>query len=298
MIKNDNKPQRDSLYGNEEKCLFQGRFAPSSQIGLQKVLAKGSITVLNVSCWDMRSSWRVPSRRIYDHLLLFVAEGTLVLRTGKRSFEFSRGSMVCIPELVEHSYGFADGCSRGRLFVLHCLGNVSWQGSLFSELGVTCLEISHADAVLEELADIVAIKNWLRKEAFSLAEGLIKRVLLTAIRERSLKLTAGRTYSPRVATALQFIHDHLMEGISVADIAHSVGLQEVHFRNVFRRECGLSPLRALNHLRLQQAARLLVRSAEPLSKVAEQCGFATATYFCQVFRKHFRQSPDQFRHRF
>jgi len=51
----------------------------------------------------------------------------------------------------------------------------------------------------------------------------------------------------------------------------------------------------LNERRLQTACHLLASTSETVSEIAETCGFASPFYFSRVFRRHFGQSPINYR---
>lgn len=87
----------------------------------------------------------------------------------------------------------------------------------------------------------------------------------------------------------------LGEVITLTEWAKSVGLNAVYFGRVFKRETGLRPMDWLNQRRLQLACQQLASTRQTITAIAEACGFASPFYFSRVFRKHFGQSPMQYR---
>lgn len=57
----------------------------------------------------------------------------------------------------------------------------------------------------------------------------------------------------------------------------------------------MGPGRYRNILRLEQAARLLLRSRRRIIEIAIHCGFRSHPIFSRAFQRHFGISPSQFR---
>ena len=64
-----------------------------------------------------------------------------------------------------------------------------------------------------------------------------------------------------------------------------------HFHDTFNR----SPISMLNHLRMEQAARLLKTGRMPVDQVASRVGFSSRSHFSQAFKKHTGITPADFR---
>ncbi|MBL8154493.1 MAG: helix-turn-helix transcriptional regulator [Anaerolineae bacterium] len=87
-----------------------------------------------------------------------------------------------------------------------------------------------------------------------------------------------------VNRALQWLHAHSHENILMSDVARTVNLSPVHFRQVFRRAMGVSPKQYLFALRLQTSKCLLMHD-RPVSEVAELAGFGSPQEFSKAFRR-------------
>jgi AraC family transcriptional activator of mtrCDE len=64
-----------------------------------------------------------------------------------------------------------------------------------------------------------------------------------------------------------------------------------HFNETFKR----SPISMLNHVRMEQAARLLKTGRIPVDQIATRVGFSSRSHFSRVFKKHTGSSPADFR---
>jgi len=58
---------------------------------------------------------------------------------------------------------------------------------------------------------------------------------------------------------------------------------------------GQSPIDFLVDYRIEEGARLLIETIDPISQIASACGFADQSYFNRVFRRKLNCSPGEFR---
>ena len=103
------------------------------------------------------------------------------------------------------------------------------------------------------------------------------------------------TYTGTIKVALQYIHDHYREKISIADAAAAVGFSSPHFMRIFKTETGDTFLHALNDYRLEMACHLLSHSDMPVSEAAAEAGFDNLSYFIRLFHRKYNTTPGSWR---
>ena len=81
----------------------------------------------------------------------------------------------------------------------------------------------------------------------------------------------------------------------LSSLSKEMEISDVYFRKLFKNQYGISPLKYLNSLRLQNAIALMKHPFIPLEECATQSGFSSLQYFCRVFKKELGISPGQFR---
>ena len=95
--------------------------------------------------------------------------------------------------------------------------------------------------------------------------------------------------------AVEYLHAHLEEPVTVAQLARAAALSASHFTREFRKEMGKSPKQYLLRARLGHAKRLLLRGDSTITEIALQTGFSHAGHFSTAFRRAFGLSPSAFR---
>lgn len=102
---------------------------------------------------------------------------------------------------------------------------------------------------------------------------------------------------PRVYRARHFLHQSLETRITLADVARAACLSRARLCALFKEEIGSAPMQYLEGLRLEQAARLLLFTADPVDAIAQRFGYAERKYFDKRFKRCWGETPCQYRRR-
>jgi AraC family transcriptional regulator len=84
-------------------------------------------------------------------------------------------------------------------------------------------------------------------------------------------------------------------GLALADVARRLDMSVSHFIKGFRESEGVSPYHWFMQRRIAQATTLLRDETIPLSKVADECGFADQSHFTKAFTRLLGISPGRWR---
>lgn len=131
------------------------------------------------------------------------------------------------------------------------------------------------------------------------AEALTNRLTLLMLRHYSTrpavkKLPTSRLTSAQLNIVDAYIHAHLEEKITLADLAACLHLSVPHFERMFRTTTRIPPYRYVLEIRLEQARSLLEKTRLPVAEIALQCGFSTQSHFTAHFSRYFGVSPVRF----
>lgn len=99
----------------------------------------------------------------------------------------------------------------------------------------------------------------------------------------------------RVLKAVIYMKKHLAEEISTNTIAEYIGCSRSYFCIVFKKLAGISVGDYLQQIRIEHAKELLVRTEEPVTKIAFLSGYHDIYYFNRVFQKMMQCSPREYR---
>jgi len=284
-----------SLYGNEWKDRLKEYLSPEQQEMTSYVISEMQLIILNASLWHCRQPWAVPERKVTDNLILILEKGTLDVQVADQRQTIIPGNCVFIPENLNHSYGFHEGCSECSLFVMHALPLHPSIEHPFSGLDSFFQNLEYSAATFSMLRRGIALRNYNQNEAFAYVSWVVQSIILDLVSAGHYRKETKNYTSSRIKEAYRFIHNNVAEDFSIRDVAESVGLKEVQFRKLFRRETGFSPNAYIHRLRLLYSVRLLTRYNYSLKEVAGKSGFNSVSYFCSSFMKYFHCTPEHYR---
>jgi AraC family transcriptional regulator len=94
---------------------------------------------------------------------------------------------------------------------------------------------------------------------------------------------------------LIYIQNHLERKLSLDELAGVAEFSPYHFHRIFRSVVGETVKEHVRRLRLEQAARSLKTSNEPVTNIAFQAGYETHESFSRAFKTMFGVSPSGYR---
>lgn len=95
--------------------------------------------------------------------------------------------------------------------------------------------------------------------------------------------------------AKDLLAGQLARNVSLAEVAGECRLSRSHFGKAFRQSVGVTPHAWLTARRIEAVKQMLLGSNEPLSEIAQACGFADQSHLTRVFGARVGQSPAQWR---
>lgn len=112
---------------------------------------------------------------------------------------------------------------------------------------------------------------------------------------RKVEFNSTRQHADAVFRAIELVRARLDADVSEAEIAASVHMSRGHFSKSFKRVTGKSYGDYVRILKLEHAKKLLLRTDEPITRVAELCGFQDYRYFSRLFRDYTGKLPTDYR---
>lgn len=119
----------------------------------------------------------------------------------------------------------------------------------------------------------------------------------------SLRQLAGRISAAKDAAGLQtaqaaidFIHVHYAEEITLDTIAKHVNLHPNYLSEMFKRKVGVNFIDYLVNFRIEKAKMWMAKHPElGIGKIAEMVGYANPRYFSSLFAKRTGMKPTEYR---
>jgi AraC family transcriptional regulator len=106
---------------------------------------------------------------------------------------------------------------------------------------------------------------------------------------------ANLDYLARVNRAIDHVHQHLADPLTLAEVARAAAFSPYHFHRIFRGITGETLHAFILRVRLERA--LYLRAHHPrtsFTDIALACGFASSSDFSRSFKRHYGVSPRSF----
>jgi transcriptional regulator GlxA family with amidase domain len=95
-----------------------------------------------------------------------------------------------------------------------------------------------------------------------------------------------------------WIVEHLTEDLSLPALAQQAAMSERSFSRHYVEATGLTPVRAIEHLRVEAARRMLSNSQLPIKRIAQRCGLGSEETMRRSFLRLLSVAPQDYRARF
>ncbi|WP_291405021.1 helix-turn-helix domain-containing protein [Acidaminobacter sp.] len=98
-----------------------------------------------------------------------------------------------------------------------------------------------------------------------------------------------------ILKAVDFLQKNFQKKITLEEVAAYVNHSSSYFSTIFKSELKVSFNAYLNHLRIEQAKKLLLENEFTIVEISELVGYEDQSYFSRVFKKNTGTSPGKYR---
>ena len=103
--------------------------------------------------------------------------------------------------------------------------------------------------------------------------------------------------SKECAAAKRFLDANYAQNITLDTLVDVTHMNKYYLVHSFTKYTGLSPINYLIQKRVQASMDLLCNTNHSIAQIASSTGFASQSYFSQIFKKAVGLSPNQYRKR-
>lgn len=228
-----------------------------------------------------------PFFRINENLhsvyeIVYYTHGTGILKIGDKEFNFEPGSIICQPPGIPHS----ETSSKG-------FKNIFFSVEIFRELNdsIPCFKDNESKDLYHILNQIyrefhMKTKNW-KKITDSLLDTIYQYMVAWSDKEEKNPLVERFEN----IIVLNISNKNFKIKNAIKDIPFTIN----HFRYLFKKETGKTPLDYLIEKRIESAKNLLETEHNnyTVKEISYRVGFEDPYYFSRVFKKSTGKSPTE-----
>lgn len=237
------------------------------------------------------SHYKIDRQFVDLYLLVYVCDGELNVNSRGQHIIAKRDQIVLFDCRHPHIYSCP---SHANLLWFHFDGNSSqhYVNKLYQQHGIL-FDGEHIhrlkkyfELILSCSRQIIVNEHQISVYIHSVLSGLATSGLNTV-----------QTVSA-LLPVFQYIQNHYHETIELEQLAQRSNLSVSHLIRTFRKHTHSTPHEYLLSYRLRQAKHLLLTTSMTIERIAEKCGFNSASHFARAFRHSHDITPTQFRKRY
>jgi AraC family transcriptional regulator len=251
-------------------------------------------------------SWEIPEVVYEQHMIVIHNSKSMVYGDrkldGRRQYEqLGYGSIAIVPAHVTHKVFWDQEAD----FIL-----LSLEPDRLAQIAYESIDLDHAELIPHFAQPdplVHQIGHLLQAELQSngLGSRLFVDALTTAlgvhllrnytVKRQSIRNDTHRLSQYQLQLAIDYIHTHLGEDLSLDAIAAEVGMSQYYFCRLFKQSVGLAPYQYVIQQRVERAKQLLKQQDLSILDIAFQCGFASQSHLNLHFKRWAGATPRVFR---
>lgn len=233
--------------------------------------------------------------------IVFMRAGSNKCTVDNHSYTIETGDIIFLNIGVLHSFfepPVSADCSSFLLGIsgLHLRGLE--KGHLIDAKLCPVLKTGQHEPLLRQYFELLyqlALKC--REHAAANAANHALQALLTTSCElmRSNKLmNGGQDYNLGLRIK-EYIDEHYLEELKLADIAEALHVNAYYLSHTFKKILGYSPIQYMIHRRIGEAQNMLINTELTVTEIALRCGYNNSNYFQVVFNTIVGMPPGKYR---
>ncbi len=241
---------------------------------------------------------------LQDHVLLFVLEGTYIVRFGKKEYKVRKNEMVLLQKAIVIEYEkFGESDSEYALdYTMFFL-----KDELLNEfLNMSNIKYSYPSVFIpvtvhsatERLQSyIVSLKAYF-KESKEVGDELVKLKLFELLfnivdADEKLLYQFLQLKRKEPSSIVKVIEENLMNPVSLNDLAYLSGRSLSTFKREFQAIYNEPTFQWIRNRRLEKAKELLMNSGLSVTDVCFATGFENVAHFSKSFKKKYGVPPSE-----
>lgn len=258
--------------------------------------------------------YTMPTKHVHDEYeIYYLVEGERFYFIGQRTYHIKKGDLVFINKNTIHKTSVASTPHHDRILIEFSEEPFKSFFSTFGDLGFNSFFEKHTGVMSLTSKEQSYVKNLLlgihseiqgKKTGYRLSVmNKLALLMIFAIRrneQNSLThpATTVSTKHKKIEDVASYIIMHYTEPLSLESIADTFYINKCYLSRIFKEVTSFTVNEFINIQRINKAQELLTSTTLSITKVAEECGYESLTYFEKVFRTYRETSPLKYRNKY
>lgn len=236
-------------------------------------------------------------RTIKEYQINYITEGNGVIETKYGKFKIKPGSIILIYPGEWHRYKPSSNTGWSEYYIgfSGIYARYLFQNSEILSNHPSVLNIGFHEDLLNLFSQIIDLVQDAKPGFQYICSGLLIQLLGNILFVLKNQGYDGKEVEHNIRHAQLRLQEQYSDPIDMEQLANQCNMGYSHFRKMFKKYTGLSPLQYHNMFRLQKAKDLLVDSDKSIKKIAMEVGFQSEHYFTRLFKKKIGITPSELR---
>ena len=247
--------------------------------------------------WNNKNNWSwscIGTPRDQHGFLYIFCDEVHITNTDGKCSDFHKGDLLYIPKGSEYDITFSPTKSSLSTILIN-----------FNIQDTNCVEYALADEITCFAQDIPAKITDAMLTVAHLSTNLahptipVTKAFYEMLEKLTNHLLASKLHGSdkdSVLPAIFYLDSHVLDNVSIPQLAQMCLLNESAFRKAFKAYTGMNPAQYKMHSKINKAKLLLRSTTEiPIEEIADGLGFYDNAYFHKVFAKTTGMTPKQYR---
>lgn len=258
-----------------------------------------SIFTLEKRSWNNYKPNYTPYHHHDWYELYYITEGSVMYRMKHNNYFIEQGSWIFIPPKTNHKSIYSSTNNTRYLFnfskdyINSTLYQKIDQFIVHTAFTPSLSVSSHLDDLVNRAYQEFQNPGELSNEFYKCYLFEIMAALLTDAAGKPVQNNISNNFI--IENTITYINNHFSEKINLQDLADINYVTSNYLSRLFKQITGINLFEYLQTIRLNHAKTLIVSTNEPISLIAQKCGFGDANYFSYCFKKVESVSPLQYR---
>lgn len=207
-------------------------------------------------------------------------------RTDELLFRIESGMTGEMDDLVTELFGWYGSLPDATLYdIKYSCFQITGQLKLILHQYIHQLQPDTVDSSIQNILDTL----------FSLRE--LKEYYRQFFGSVSQSLAPHHIYadSDIIANVVTYIDNNYFRSISVEFVASLFHMNRSYLSHIFKQKQGKSFIDYLNLVRVTESKKMLKKTDKKLYQIAKAVGYDNVSYYCRVFKKWEKMTPEQYR---
>lgn len=242
---------------------------------------------------------------INQYVLIYCVDGNGWYKVDNKTYSVKSNQYFILPKGKPHEYG-ADEHGFWTIYWIHFNGD---HASIYADGAELPHDInvainSRISDRIDIFEEILTTLQWQKDiEDLRYASSLLHHFLasmryLTQFRSaRNAKEKAEfvKDEDNIVDAAKHYMMENIENKIKLNDVLDYIGYSPSYFNSLFKKSTGNTPLQYINHLKVEQACKLLRTTNLKINQICYKIGIEDQLYFSRLFKKTTGMTPSEYR---